>query len=72
MLNLILDLDSTLIHSVFPISNNYFLKNIIGADMINIRYTKTKNKIKNVNKNKKTKKKQNSKKNSYHNRIFVF
>ena len=68
MLNLILDLDSTLIHSVFPVSNNYFLKNIIGADMINIRYTITKNKIK----NKKTKKKQNSKKNSYHNRIFVF
>ena len=58
MLNLILDLDSTLIHSVFPVSNNYFLKNIIGADMINIRYTITKNKIKNVNKNKKTKKKQ--------------
>ena len=56
MLNLILDLDSTLIHSVFPVSNNYFLKNIIGADMINIRYTITENKFKNVNKNKKTKK----------------
>lgn len=54
MLNLILDLDSTLIHSVFPINNNYFLKNIIGADMTNIRYTITKNKIKKVNK--KTKK----------------
>ena len=56
MLNLILDLDSTLIHSVFPINNNYFLKNIIGADMTNIRYTITENKIKKVNKNKKTKK----------------
>ena len=56
MLNLILDLDNTLIHSVFPINNNYFLKNIIGADMTNIRYTITKNKIKKVNKNKKTKK----------------
>ena len=54
MLNLILDLDNTLIHSVFPINNNYFLKNIIGADMTNIRYTITKNKIKKVNK--KTKK----------------
>lgn len=58
MLNLILDLDNTLIHSVFPINNNYFLKNIIGADMTNIKYTITKNKIKKVNKNKKQKKTQ--------------
>lgn len=56
MLNLILDLDSALIHSVFPINNDYFLVNIIGAEITNIRYTETVNKIKKVNENKNTKK----------------
>ena len=59
MLTLILDLDSTLIHSVFPTNNTYFVNNIIGAEMINIRYTKTENK----KQNKKEKTKKNKRKN---------
>ena len=61
MLNLILDLDNTLIHSVFPKNNDYFLVNIIGAEITNIRYTTTVNKIKKVNENKNTKTKKNTK-----------
>ena len=60
MLNIIIDLDSTLIHSIENVDDTYYIANVKWAQMFTLKLQEKSNTKKSKKHHKKTKKKQNA------------